>query len=471
MKKFIRYGLASMAAVVAVSGIALSALAANQIGWGPSRPTFTMEKPATYVTFNSITNNNTEADERYFVSAKAMGGKWADTTVVENGKEYVVKMYVHNNAATNYNLVAENVRAYAIVPTGTGAVLGLSGKISASNAKPGTVWDATTFKSANGERFTLSYVPGSASYANAKDKKARNFKLSDDLATAKGVALGYDQMDGKMPGCIQYSGYVTYKVKANFEKKPEPTKPNYEISKEVQAHGDKAWFENIEMQAGKVVRYRIQFKNTGNVTLKNAVLKDQLPAGLSYIKGSSILVNANNPKGKAIADGITDKNGINIGDYKPAANAFVYFRAQVDENKEACQNPKTTLTNIVKSDAKYDVDTNNDGKVDGEKNVGEKEDSASVVVSCNPAPKKHCEDYGLKSEAEGNFTIKKEVKTENGEVLICYEEGQPIPGEVTTPIVPSLPKSGPESLMGSIVALSSMTMAGAYYIKSRKELQ
>lgn len=149
----------------------------------------------------------------------------------------------------------------------------------------------------------------------------------------------------------------------------------------------------------------------------------------------------------------------------------MYFRAQVDENKEACQNPKTTLTNIVKSDAKYDVDTNNDGKVDGEKNVGEKEDSASVVVSCNPAPKKHCEDYGLKSEVEGNFTIKKEVKTENGEVLICYEEGQPIPGEVTTPIVPSLPKSGPESLMGSIVALSSMAMAGAYYIKSRKELQ
>ena len=36
--------------------------------WGPSRETFTIEKPATYVTFNSITNNPTSATSCAFVT-------------------------------------------------------------------------------------------------------------------------------------------------------------------------------------------------------------------------------------------------------------------------------------------------------------------------------------------------------------------------------------------------------------------
>ena len=35
--------------------------------WGPERATFTMENPASYPTFNSITDNPTIGDERDFV--------------------------------------------------------------------------------------------------------------------------------------------------------------------------------------------------------------------------------------------------------------------------------------------------------------------------------------------------------------------------------------------------------------------
>ncbi len=61
MKKMTKIGLAFGAAVALVTGLTISSLA-----WGPvsNRKTFTMEKPATYVTFNSITNKNTEGDER-----------------------------------------------------------------------------------------------------------------------------------------------------------------------------------------------------------------------------------------------------------------------------------------------------------------------------------------------------------------------------------------------------------------------
>ena len=52
MKKLTKagIGLAAVAAVTAASAIAVFA-------WGSNRKTFTMEKPADYITFNSITDN------------------------------------------------------------------------------------------------------------------------------------------------------------------------------------------------------------------------------------------------------------------------------------------------------------------------------------------------------------------------------------------------------------------------------
>ena len=208
-----------IAAVAALAG----AGAYMAFAWGPSRDTYTMQVPADHIVFNSITDNNQEVgDERYFVSASPYTGSastnyWSDKTEVENGKEYIVRMYVHNNAAGNLNLTAEDVRAYVVLPTDTATSIKVSGKIYASNANPTTVWDETTFVSKNGEKFNLAYVEGSAKYFNTKDGKLRTFTLdANQLLTSKGALLGYDKMDGKIPGCNQYSGYVTFHVKAQF---------------------------------------------------------------------------------------------------------------------------------------------------------------------------------------------------------------------------------------------------------------
>ena len=125
MKKTTKAGIA----VAAVAAVATSAMVISAFG-PDDRQTYTMENPADKVTFNSITNNptligatdtaacegNVACDERYFVSASEYTGdasknSWGDTTTVEDGKEYVVRMYVHNDAASNLNLVAENVKA------------------------------------------------------------------------------------------------------------------------------------------------------------------------------------------------------------------------------------------------------------------------------------------------------------------------------------------------------------------------
>lgn len=365
MKTIMKAGI-GIAAVAALAGAgALMAFA-----WGPSRTTYTMAKPADHVVFNSITDNNKEiGDERYFVSASPYTGSsssnyWSDKTQVENGKEYVVRMYVHNNAASNLKLTAKDVKAFVILPTDTAKEITVSGKISSSNANPTTVWDETKFVSKNGEKFNLAYVDGSAKYYNTKDGKLRTFSLdgtndSNDLFTSKGKLLGYDKMDGNIPGCSEYSGYVTFHVKAQFA-----AQPNIEISKEVKILGSDTWSEEVKAKSGDTVRYRIHFKNTGNTTLQNVVIRDILPTGLTYVKGSTTIVNTAHPKGVALSDNIVTDKGINIGDYAANAGAWLYFNATVDKSvSEKCGN--TLLRNVAQA---------NGGT------TGTKEDKADVLV-------------------------------------------------------------------------------------------
>lgn len=453
MKRLTKISLGATAVAVAiVSGFTLIANA-----WGPSnRATFTMEKPASYVTFNSITNNNTEGDERYFVTAKAAdNGKWADTTIVEDGKDYIVKMYVHNNAGANLNLVAENVTAYAYIQN-NGSQTQVSGKITSTNANPTAYWDETTFKSANGESFTLSFVSGSAEYTNAGGANGAVVKhsLSNNLLN-NGVSLGFEKMDGRIPGCFKYSGVVTYKVRAKFDKKTVTPAPAFELKKQVRVAGSDTWSEKVEMKAGQTAQYRLYFKNTGNVALKDVILKDVLPQGLTYVKGSTKYGT------KTVTDGIVG-NGLNFGTVEAGQEIYVYFDVTVDKS-DKCESK--TFTNIVKSNPKYD----NNGTT---KEVGEKQDTANIDVICSSKKKKTCDDFGAKDTPEGNYTEKREFQDEDGNIIICYIEKIVVPPttpEDNTPV--SLPKSGPTEVISSMIGLSSLGMASAYYISSRKRLQ
>ena len=196
-------------------------------------------------------------------------------------------------------------------------------------------------------------------------------------------------------------------VKVNG-RKCEEEKPGFKIDKMVQLNGGSEWSEVVTAKAGDKVRYRIQFKNTGNTTLKNVVIRDVLPAGLTYVKGSTVLYNKANTDGKTLADGIVSDKGINIGDYAAGAEATVYFYATVNNSlKDNCED--TTLTNVV--EGKYN---NDDKTID--------KDTADVKVNG-----KNCEE----------------------------------PHE--------LPKTGANSALGAIVVISGTVTAAGYYIISRKK--
>ncbi|MDB5177086.1 MAG: exported protein of unknown function [Candidatus Saccharibacteria bacterium] len=350
MNKFLRalQNAPKRSAAIIATAAAVVLVPAGLLAWGPTRTTFTEQSPATYVTFNSITNNSYYGDERNFATIKdasnTSDGGWVDSITAQPGKEYVVRMYVHNNAASNLNLVAKNVRAMATVPTTTGTSVPISTFVTADNATPNQVWDDV--KLTSNQNFNLAYVPGSTSFHNnSVGVAAAGVALPDSIVTSTGALLGYNKLDGNIPGCYQYSGFVYFKVKPQFATQTT----NFEVNKQVRKDGSGTPFaESVTVNPGDTVNYRIEVKDSGNSQINNVNLKDQLPTGQTFIPGTVKIQNAKNPGGAFVANGDNImKDGINIGSYTAGSNALVIFNAKVADNDQLAACGKNIMVNTA----------------------------------------------------------------------------------------------------------------------------
>jgi uncharacterized repeat protein (TIGR01451 family) len=332
------------------------------LAYGPERPTFTINHPADHITFNSITDNPNYGDERNFTIIKdasnAAPGGWTDNMTVQDGKEYLVRMYVHNNAASNLNLVATNTRVSATVPNTTATNVQIDGYVSASNASPQKIWDSVVLSS--DKKINVAYVAGSAEYSN--NVSNGDIALPDSIVTSAGALVGYNAMDGKVPGCYQYSGVATFKVKVNMPS------PNFTVEKKVRLSGASAWEKSITANPGQKVDYQIGYANTGTATQSNVIAKDTLPAGVGYVGGSTTVKNADNSNGNGLAinnNNLVAANGLNFGNYAPSSNAFIRFSAILPTNDQLAVCGPNQLVNSAT------VATQN----------GEKSDTAVVTVN------------------------------------------------------------------------------------------
>jgi len=334
MKKFINFlkkhskkvGLfVGVGSVIALGAVATSA-------WGPTRTTYTVENPADHVTFNSITNNPNIGDEREFVSIKDAANTndsgWRDSVTVQEGKEYLVRVYAHNNAAPSLNLTAVNTRVKANVPTTTGKSAMISGFVSADNAKPTEVWD--DIKLSSDKNFNLTYVAGSARvYNNGYAAGGNGQPLPDSIVTSAGAKIGYNGADGKVPGCFQYANYVYFKVKPQF------AAPNtYKVEKSVRKSGTTEWKQSVAAKAGDNVDYLVKYQNTGATTQDKVVVVDKLPTGMSLVANSTYLKNSNHPTNDfkpANQTGIVS-GGLSIGNHGAGGASYVKFSAKVPES-------------------------------------------------------------------------------------------------------------------------------------------
>lgn len=319
--------------------------------WWPERPTFTINNPAPYVTFNSITNNPNYGDERMFFDAKptsnTTSGGFADQNNVKDGEEYLLRVYVHNNAADNLNAdgkgIAKDSKVRIWLPNVTDNAMRANAYISASNASPVEVSDTTDFVSSG--KFKMSYVPGSAMmYTNAVPS---GFKLSDNIV-GNGAPIGYEGPNGIIPGCFQYTGIVTIKVKVQVE--TPDFKVDKTVSKDKLNESDQYnWTESIDAKPNETVAFQLRFSNVGSTQINNAVLRDQLPKGFTIVPGSTVAKYGSDPAVKPVGnDNLVANGGIDIGSYLPNSGAVFMFKAKAPAEKDLACGPNA-LVNIAEA--------------------------------------------------------------------------------------------------------------------------
>lgn len=379
---------AMIAAAIIVPAVALA--------WGPDRPTYTWENPADHITFNSITDNPVVGDERDFVRIKDdSASSYSSSVNLQAGHTYDVSVYYHNNAASNLNLVAHDTTLRMQIPgvVNAGGTANINGYISASNATPGTVYDTATATNTTDGGMALDYVANSAKVTSLG--AVNGATLPDSLFTT-GALLGYNSLNGDLPGCNQYAGYVTFKFVAN--------QPNFTVQKQVRLAGQTTWQSNVTANVGDTVQYLIAYHNTGTTDQDNIVANDYLPKGITYVPGTTILKNGQNPSGKTISDNVVTATGINIGNYAPAAAGYVMFNAKVTGEDLQCGTNTLTNTGRITTSGGY------------------KEGTATVTVNkeCAPQPTYTCNGLTASLVSGSEYSFSGSGSASNGASITGY---------------------------------------------------
>lgn len=342
--------LAASAAIVAGSIAAPSLVSA----WGDNtggRRSYTIDQInhgalGSKITFNSI-SDSVIGDEKNFVGAREYTGvnsgkynEWNGNDItVQNGKEYLIRLYVHNNNPWGTDAVAKNTKVAFNIPSDSSTRVQVNGIITSDNATPSKYWDYVNFNSDH--LFHLEYVYGSALLENNGVGKNGGIKLNDEIvkkaASNNGTLIGYSQLDGNIPGCYQYASYITIRVKAVFDQPTVNENAGYNITQKVRVAGTSGWNTKVNAKVGDKVEFQLTYLNNGltNETQRNVMIRSILPSNLRYVPGSTKLYSTKYPNGATINQDTVVTDGINIGNYLPESNAYVRFTAEVVDSNLA----------------------------------------------------------------------------------------------------------------------------------------
>lgn len=380
--KLLGVAILTLAATV---GIASSAPEAQ--AWGPERQTFTMANPADYPTFNSITDNPTIQDERDFVRIGELHSAndtnpspttLSNTAEIIPGHQYLVYIYVHNNASATYNDKAHNNAGVAlqtrlstafstvVTPSNPGTV---SATVTASNSTPTSVWDEASMTTTY-DKVLLSYLTGSAKIFN--DWGLNGSVMPNTLFTETGSLLGLNALNGVIPGCEEYHVIVSYVLEA---KELSGT-----IEKTVSKDGTN-FAKNIQTNPGDEVTFKLTIKNAGDVALTNATIKDTLPEGLTLMPDTTKLMANDSGTWDTLSDNIIG-TGFNLGTIGTGNTVVITYKAIVKGDYD-CTGTDLTNSAILTYDSEVSTgDTSSDFAIVNAK----KADCAPVVETCETNP-------------------------------------------------------------------------------------
>ncbi|MBP5633583.1 DUF11 domain-containing protein [Candidatus Saccharibacteria bacterium] len=470
--KNIKFKRRAMIAGFVATAVAAIVPYASSSAWGPERTTFTVKEPADYITFNSITDNTAIGDERNFVRIREAGSTdpYRDSVAVTPGKEYEVYIYFHNDGKSSLNGTGKGVATGTKIRTelsdqkvNSSKKVKVSAVLKANNSNPLEVWDEAYLTSTSKYDVSLRYVAGSATIHNGW--KANGSPLSgDSLFSNDGALIGENVLDGTIPACAEFSGYVTYRIRAD--------QAASKVSKTVSKDG-KSFFETVDVQPGDKLTYKVDFENTGTLDLTSVTFHDKLPAGVTLVPGTTVLKNITKNTETKMPD-VIGQNGFSIGTYGPGTKASITYQVKVnaDVTNDLECNKSKTLKNTVY--AVYGVGTTDRG--------GEVYDSSTIKVAktCNDNPPDDtpkCEDGDkeciCKEDPSNPICDDSECKDDDKDCICKENPNDPIcdtPDTPKTPDDPDLPKTGPGEIALAIVAVVCIATGGIYWYRSQKEV-
>ena len=453
--KNIKFKRRAMLAGFVATAVAAIVPYASSSAWGPERTTFTMKNPADYATFNSITDNPAVGDERNFVRVRDVNSTdpYRDNVNVVPGGEYEVYIYFHNDGKSSLNDSGEGIaRGVKVTSALSSWKINSSQKVKVSavlkavNTNPLEVWDEAYLSTTSKNDVELRYIAGTAIIHN--DYAANGSILSDKyLFGDDGVYIGENKLNGLIPACAEWSGYITYRIRAD--------QASSKISKTVSKDG-KNFFETVDAKPGDTLTYKVEFENTGTLDLTDVTFRDNLPAGVTLVPGTTILKDVASGKETKMSD-VVGQNGFSTGTYNPTAKVILTYQVKVN------------------GDVINDLDCNKSKElkntIHGFYHVGSKDQGAEVWDTSVIKIAKTCEDTPPPDDTP--------CDEENDIECFCEkypddEKCKDTPDTPTpptpTPDEPELPKTGPGEIALAIVAVVCIATGGIYWYRSQKEV-
>lgn len=394
-------------------------------------------------------------------------------------------VYYHNRQLPDSNKVAEDLKIKVDMPTAAGTSQVVKVTIKGSNTN--TVTDTATVNLDRADA-RLEFIPGSVYWTHNTGTRENIQKTSEKINDS--IILNGTVLEDVKP-CHEFEATVSFMARVKI--------PSVSITKKVRAAGtNDAAAVNLSAQPNARLEYLITVKNLGNDTLSNVMVRDALPAGLTFVPGTVKLFNGPNPSGVTINNDYLFKGGVSAGSMGPGATVYFTFIATTPTaDKLACGANAFKNVAVVDTDQTGEYNNNSIVTVNKEcanvptykcdsltiaKKAGRQitVDSLKYTVTGGATFKNVSYDWGdgttpmVTDKVTGvdhtyakdgeynvvatvNFTVNGQVKSATCTAKVIYQNGTPV-----TPTTPETPTVLPNTGVGSVIGLfAAISVAGA----------
>lgn len=288
-----RFGRSVLAGLAAgIFGAALLVVPATTLAANPPKIETTL----------GVANNST-SDKGYKASVDAVQGQMVQ-----------IQLYYVNKEAANSGKIAQTVHVKIALPTEAGKSQTVKSTLQTEG--DGAMDDEVTVNTDHDDS-TLQYIPGTAVWKhNTSSAEAPGFvetKLPDDVVMADRGLVIEDQQPGDAFGS-------TVSIKARVGGS------GVKVTAQTQLKGQtNTWSSSNTAKPGETMRMLIGYQNTAIQPQNGVSVRAALTKDATLNAGTTTITNAVQPNGApANSDEVAGK-GLNIGNYKAGANAFVAF--------------------------------------------------------------------------------------------------------------------------------------------------